>query len=116
MSTNTDRAARMTHEDKLKLVPELVKKLKSGTTFSQIRRDPAYPSSGLRKALAASGYNTRGEAIEKPVTATKASGKALAKRVATARAAGSAWWRLELETGKRTRELKKLLSEHGFEA
>ena len=66
MSTNT----RLTHEDKLALVPELVKKLQSGTKFAEIRRDPAWPSSGLRKALAASGYNTRGEPIDSPVTAT----------------------------------------------
>lgn len=110
------KAVRMTHEEKLALVPELVKKLQSGTKFAEIRRDPAYPSSGLRKALAAAGYNTRGEPIEDVVKPINGTGKALAKRVAARRAAGAAWWRLELETGQRTRELKKLLATHGHDA
>src|SRR5437763_353440 len=117
MSTTTRNAVRLSHEDKLKLVPELVTKLQSGTKFSQIRRDPSYPSSGLRKALAAAGYNTKGEPIEGVVKPLKgSSAKVLAKRVAEHRAAGDAWWRLELATGKTTRELRKLLADHGHEA
>jgi hypothetical protein len=109
----TNGNTRMSHEDKLALVPEIVKALKSGTTFAEIRQDPNYPSSGLRKALADRGYNTKGEKIGE-VAAIRGTGQVLAKRVAAQRENGVAWYALELATGKPQAELKELLEDNGY--
>lgn len=108
-------STRMTHADKLKLVPQIVKELKSGRTFAEIRQDPDYPSSGLRKALAEKGYDTKGNKIEADDDLSELEGKALAKAVANMRENGAPWYRCELAADMPQAELKELLVDHGYE-
>lgn len=103
---------RMTHEDKLKLVPEIVKKLRSGVPFSQIRQE--YVSSGLRAALAERGYDVQGNKLTIEEISTTGGSKAFAKRVANARAEGMPWFKVVLATGKTEADLKQLLADNGY--
>lgn len=111
-AAGTTSNGRLTHEDKLKLVPEIVKKLKSGVTFAQIRQE--YVSSGLRAALAEKGYDTKGNKLSIEEISTAGGSKAFAKRVANARAEGMPWFKVVLATGKTEAELKQLLEDNGF--
>jgi hypothetical protein len=105
---------RMSHADKLALVPEIVKKLKAGTTFAQIRQE--YVSSGLRAALAEKGYDTQGNKLAIDEISTAGGAKAFAKRVANARAEGMPWFKVLLATGKvyTQDDLKQLLADNGY--
>jgi phosphoglycolate phosphatase-like HAD superfamily hydrolase len=103
---------RLTHEDKLALVPEVVKKLKAGTTFAQIRQE--YVSSGMRAALAEKGYDTQGNKLVIEEISTSGGSKAFAKRVANARIEGMPWFKVVLATGKTEGELKQLLADNGY--
>jgi phosphoglycolate phosphatase-like HAD superfamily hydrolase len=103
---------RLSYADKLAMVPEVVKKLKSGVPFSQIRQE--YASTGLRRALAEKGYDTSGNKIEQETISTSGGAAATAKRIAKARQDGMAFFKIELATGKTRAEIVSLLEENGF--
>lgn len=109
----TSNGNRRTHEDILELVPEIVRKLKAGTTMTDIRAEyGAGPV--IRKALTEKGYNTKGEKVEvEDITDLK--GKALAKAVAALREDGKAWYYIELAADMSADDLKELLEENGYE-
>lgn len=111
-AAGTASNGRLTHADKLALVPEIVKKLKSGVTFAQIRQE--YVSSGLRRALTEAGYDTKGNKVEVELISTQGGAKATSKRVAAKRAEGWAWYRIEVATGMSEVALKEMLAENGY--
>lgn len=109
---SSGRAAKRSHDDLLKLVPAIVKARKSGDNWDTIQKDHGVNAIVARKLLAEKGYNAKGEALE--VEEIKGSGKALAKRVATARRSGKAWHVLAIATGRSEADLRGLLEEHGY--
>jgi hypothetical protein len=108
----TNGNGRISYEDKLALVPEIVKKLKSGVPFSQIRQE--YTGSGWRAALAEKGYDVQGNKLTIEEISTAGGPKAFAKRVAAARAAGMPWFQVAIAAGRPRAELQQLLADHGY--
>lgn len=103
---------RRTHYDLLKLVPDIVKLRKAGSSWDAIQASHGVNAVVARKLLAEKGFNPKGESTEIPKIT--GSGAALAKKVAKARSEGIAFYTLALATGKTDAELKALLEEHGF--
>lgn len=104
---------RRSHEDILDLVPEIVEKLRDGTTMTDIRAEyGAGPV--IRKALAEKGYNTKGERVEVE-DLSDLKGAKLAKAIAALREEGRAWYYIELAADMSADDAKALLVEHGFD-
>lgn len=106
-STNGNGHGAITTAD----VKAIVRKLKAGTTMTDIRAEyGAGPK--IRKALMEAGYNTKGESVE--IESISGSGKTLAARVAKQRENGVAWYALAIATGKPESVLRDLLTDNGY--
>lgn len=96
---------------------EILPALQAGETMTSLRAQYG-PSEKIRQAARRAGYATtndarRGEQTFSPIS-VKGAGKAVAKRIATARQAGCSFNHISLRTGKDVAELKTLLRQHGY--
>lgn len=82
---------------------------REGKTWDAIRDEVGLAGIPARELIARNGFDSKGQPFE--IAPIKATGKALVDRLVKERQAGTAWYALEIATGKTRKELNEILKD-----
>ena len=113
MSTGTS-PSRRTRADWEEIARQVLPQLQEGTPLSELReRYDITRLYYLRIELARLGYDLHGRPLKvKPVPGKRPA--VAAKHLAERREAGEPYWLLEAETGMSSRQMQRLMDDHGY--